>query len=415
MKKKMILFLLIQALAFSEEITLDEMLNILDKTSYQNKIYNIQNQIDNDTEKYHKLGDFNGIVTTVDSNYSDVEDEFQTTGRLEYGPFYLEGIKNYNTDDEIIYGVEKNIKDIIYSSDKNQLKKLEYTKNINNLEYRKNIENQKIQLINLYEEYINNYLGIKIKENGIKTLEKEEEKMSKAYSLGAVAKIELDSIKCSINNLKIEIQVLKNNLENIKKIFSYNFAIEIGEKTLKEIIAPKINIDEYINNYGEKDIEILEKQKSILEEDIKYMNYTNNMPDISIGLEHSNRYDENRVVLKFSKSLFDLDLDLETGKNNLSQQEIEIEQKKSENNGEKLQIYNTYDEYMKNYIVNKNNSELELSKYNVKKLEYSLGKVDYLEVMESFNNYLNYEIESEKAKNNLNGYIYEIMIRGEKK
>ncbi|WP_245596663.1 hypothetical protein [Fusobacterium perfoetens] len=134
MKKRIILFLLIQVLAFSEEITLDEMLNILDKTSYQNKIYNIQTQIDDDIEKYHKLGDFNGIVTTVDSKYSDVEDEFQTTGRLEYGPFYLEGIKNYNTDDEIIYGIEKNIKDIIYSSDKNQLKKLEYTKNINNLE-----------------------------------------------------------------------------------------------------------------------------------------------------------------------------------------------------------------------------------------------------------------------------------------
>ena len=52
--------------------------------------------------------------------------------------------------------------------------------------------------------------------------------------------------------------------------------------------------------------------------------------------------------------------------------------------------------------------------YNIKKLEYSLGKVDYVEVMEYFNSYINYEVAKEKAKNNLNEYIYEIMIRGEK-
>ena len=70
--------------------------------------------------------------------------------------------------------------------------------------------------------------------------------------------------------------------------------------------------------------------------------------------------------------------------------------------------------YKKEYEVNKNNSELELSKYNIKKMEYSLGKVDYVEVMEYFNSYINYEVAKEKAKNNLNSYIYEIMIRGEK-
>ena len=33
---------------------------------------------------------------------------------------------------------------------------------------------------------------------------------------------------------------------------------------------------------------------------------------------------------------------------------------------------------------------------------------------DKFNSYINYEVAKEKAKNNLNGYIYEIMIRGEK-
>ena len=93
---------------------------------------------------------------------------------------------------------------------------------------------------------------------------------------------------------------------------------------------------------------------------------------------------------------------------------INLKQKINEREGEKLTILNNYENYLKEYEVNKNNSELELSKYNIKKLEYSLGKVDYVEVMEYFNSYINYEVAKEKAKNNLNGYIYEIMIRGEK-
>ena len=144
------------------------------------------------------------------------------------------------------------------------------------------------------------------------------------------------------------------------------------------------------------------------------MNYDNTMPDITLGVEHSNKYDENRVVLKFSKKLFDLNIDLENEKANLLQQEINLQQKINEREGEKLTILNNYENYLKEYEVNKNNSELELFKYNIKKLEYSLGKVDYVEVMEYFNSYINYEVAKEKAKNNLNGYIYEIMIRGEK-
>jgi outer membrane protein TolC len=238
--------------------------------------------------------------------------------------------------------------------------------------------------------------------------------MKKSYELGAVAKIELDSIQYSIKNMQLEIDVLKRNLLKLKEKFAYDFGIEIGDNSLQEIVPPSKNFDIYVEEYGKKDIELLEFQKRKIEENIKYLNYDNTMPDITLGVEHSNKYDENRVVLKFSKKLFDLNIDLENEKDNLLQQEINLKQKINEREGEKLTILNNYENYLKEYEVNKNNSELELSKYNIKKLEYSLGKVDYVEVMEYFNSYINYEVAKEKAKNNLNGYIYEIMIRGEK-
>lgn len=416
MKRGLLIFLLLNLgnISYSESITLDTMLKELDKNSYENRIYEIQNKINKDKEKYYKLDDFNGITTDVSSDYSKREDAFETTGKVQYGPFYFEGTRNYNSENEAVLGVEKSLKDLIYSNSKSQLKQLEYTKEIDRLDYQKRLENQKIDLINLYKEYKNNELEIEVKKSGIEKLRVEEKKMAKSYSLGAVPKIELDSIEYSIRNMELEIEVLKRNIEKLKKKFFYDFNLELGEKELGEIIPPKEEFINFVEKYGEKDIKILEYEIGKTEENINYLKYDDYMPEISLGVEHSTKYDEDRVVLKFSKKLFDLNLELENEKDNLLQQEITMDQRVKENEGEKLQILNNYENYKKEYEVNKNNSELELSKYNIKKMEYSLGKVDYVEVMEYFNSYINYEVAKEKAKNNLNSYIYEIMIRGEK-
>lgn len=414
MKKRVLLFFLLGIASYGKDISLDMMLNELNEKSYEKQIYEIQNKINSDREKYYKLDDFNGVETSVNSDYSKREDAFETTGRVQYGPLYFEGTQNYNSEDEAVFGIEKSLKDLIYSDSKSQLKQLEYIKEIDRLDYQKNLEAQKIDLLNLYKEYKNSELEMEIKKSGIEKLSVEEKKMEKAYSLGSVAKIELDSIQYSMKNMQLEIEVLKRNLEKLKEKFAYDFGIVIGENNLQEIVPPQGNFSDYLEDYGKKDIELLDYQKKKTEENINYLKYDDMMPEISLGVEHSTKYDEDRVVLKFSKKLFDLNIDLENEKDNLLQQEITLKQRINEREGDKLQVLNNYENYLKEYEVNKNNSELELSKYNIKKLEYSLGKVDYVEVMEYFNSYINYEVAKEKAKNNLNSYIYEIMIRGEK-
>ena len=62
--------------------------------------------------------------------------------------------------------------------------------------------------------------------------------MKKSYELGAVAKIELDSIQYSIKNMQLEIDVLKRNLLKLKEKFAYDFGIEIGDNSLQEIVPP---------------------------------------------------------------------------------------------------------------------------------------------------------------------------------
>lgn len=209
-------------ISYGKEISLDSMLNELDEKSYEKKIYEVQNKINSDRERYYKLDDFNGVETSATSNYSKREDAFETTGRVQYGPVYFEGTQNYNSEDEAVFGIEKSLKDLIYSDSKSQLKQLEYTKEMDRLDYMKNLETQKINLLNLYKEYKNSELEIAIKKSGIDKLLVEEKKMKKSYELGAVPKIELDSIQYSIKNMQLEIEVLKRNMAKLREKFSYD-------------------------------------------------------------------------------------------------------------------------------------------------------------------------------------------------
>lgn len=412
MKKHLIIFLISNLMIFGKEISIDEMLNYVEKTSYQNKIYVSQQKRVKNREKYHKLGDFNGIKVSADSNYSKKEDSFQTNGRVAYGMFYVEGRENYNSGTEAVYGVEKSVKDLIYSKNKSELIKNGYNNKINKLNYSKNIDDEKIALINLYKMYRAGELEIELKKHGIEILKVEEKKKKKAYSLGAIAKIEIDVIEYGIKNRELEITALTSELKNMRKKFFYDYGIKLGKNGLKPITPPDVDIQKFIDNYGKKEVKILESKKSISEENLKYLKYDNRMPEISVGYEHSSRYNEDRVIAKFSKPLFDLNVDLEDEKENIREQEILLNQKILKNQGERLKIYNNYVKYKKDYEVSQNNSKLEFSKYEIKKLEYSLGKVDYLEVMESFDAYLNNELAHKIAKNNLNAYIYEIIVRG---
>lgn len=399
---------------YGREITLDMLLDEISRTSYQNKIYEIKQETNAAKEKYYKLDTFNGVETSVNSEYSDKEDSFETSGKISYGPFYVEGTKPYNSDDDYAsFGVEKSIKDLIFSKSDSELDKLDISKKIDKTTHSKNMEVQKVDLINLYKEYKTNELELKIKENGLKTLKKEEETMTKSFKLGAIAKIELDTLQYSIKNLEIEIKNLKDNLEKLQGRFYYEYKIDISGSRLAEISPVETDIEQLLKKYGVKDLAKLQYEKELTEENLKYLKYDSLMPEISLGMEHSTKYDENRVVAKFSKKLFDFDLALEEEKNSLLEQDITLKQKIDENEAAKLQALNNYYEYAKEYEVNKNKADLELSKYNIKKLEYNLGKVNYIDVMESFDDYLDYEVAKEKAKNNLYGYIYEIMVRGE--
>ena len=241
--------------------------------------------------------------------------------------------------------------------------------------------------------------------------------MKKSFELGNISKLDLDILNVTKENIIIELDILKKDIERINDKFLYYFRIDISNYVLEDITPANKNISKNISKIGLRDLKILGYQKKLIEENIKYGNYNDKMPEISIGLEHVKEEDtalsENRVSLVVSKILFDYNSSLESEKISLETQNIKINQNKDKIKLIKLETIEKYDSYLKDYIISKNKADLERKKHKIIKEKYALGEASFIQVIDIFNDYLDYEIEAEKYKNLLNGYIYIVMVQGE--
>ena len=410
-------------ISYGKNIKLDDMLKTLEEKSYEREIFDLEQKKNLSKEKYYNLDNYNGVRGEISTDYDYEEDKIKSNGRVSYGDFYLDLSKDKinsqkNSDTDVIIGINKSLKDMFYSKSDSEIKKLEYSKKNTEYSYYDDLETKKISLINLYEEYKNNEFEIKLKTNNLTRLKSEEKILKKSYELGATPKIDLDTLQTSRNNLEIELKYLKENIKKIKNRFLYEFGIDISKDELMDIEIPKVDISNFISNIGERKISRLGLEKEITKENIKYLKYSNKIPEVLVGVEHQERNngysDENRVFLKLSKDIFYYDINLENEKITLDQQEINIQKEKEINISKKLEVEENCNNLYKNYLVNKNKAELEKNKYEIINLKYKLGDVTYVDVMDVFDDYLNYQVAAEKAKNLFNGYIYEILVRGEK-
>lgn len=420
---KILFFLMSSLSSYGKNIKLDDMLKTLEEKSYEREIFDLEQKKNLSKEKYYNLDNYNGVRGEIATDYDYEEDKIKSNGRVSYGDFYLDLSKDKinsqkNSDTDVIIGVNKSLKDMFYSKSDSEIKKLEYSKKNTEYSYYDDLETKKISLINLYEEYKNNEFEIKLKTNNLTRLKSEEKILKKSYELGATPKIDLDTLQTSRNNLEIELKYLKENIKKIKNRFLYEFGIDISKDELMDIEIPKVDISDFISNIGERKISRLGLEKEITKENIKYLKYSNKIPEVLVGVEHQERNngysDENRVFLKLSKDIFYYDINLENEKITLDQQEINIQKEKEINISKKLEVEENCNNLYKNYLVNKNKAELEKNKYEIINLKYKLGDVTYVDVMDVFDDYLNYQVAAEKAKNLFNGYIYEILVRGEK-
>lgn len=410
-----------------KKIDLGELLGQLDRGSYTQDIYRLTESSNSSKEKFYKLNEYNGVNGSVDYNFQKMDKNYSFLGKLQYGNFYVEGegvkddIKN-SSQNETRIGIEKNLKDLFYSQNDSNLKKLDSGKNIDRIDYLSSLESEKLNLVGLYRDYIERELELEINRNAIEVLGQEKKTLEKNYELGGIPKLELDILNYSYRNLELDIKRVTKEGETLKERISQRYGFNLQDIQLDDLesnlsnesLSTDMNLKSSIDQIGERDLEKISHERAEIQESIKYLGYSNNVPNLSVGVERDLKNDENRAFLKISKDIFYYDVNLEVEKNNLLKKERELKEKENEVLSERIKIQTEVESLRKKHEIDRNRAELEKSKYEIKKLEYQLGKVSYTDVMDSFNAHVELEITEKKSKNSLNSYIYEIQIKGGK-
>lgn len=410
MLKRIFIFIIFSILAYSEEISLDKLLEQLNNKFYQREIFENTKEFNIVKEKTLKLREYNGIQTTYDLSHKNKDNKtFESTGEVKYGNFYIKGSKNKNND-TFGFGMEKNLKDLVYSKYDSNLKKLIYKGNKDKVQYLKKLQQEKISLINLYKNIKNIESEIFIKNNALKVLQKQKNIISNSYKLGKTSKIDLETSIYNYKNILMEIDYLANQLKILKEQFFYKYNININNFKLKKINSYS-NLDKInLKKIDQLDLKELELEENILKETIKYQKYSNKIPDITLGVE---KFDDSRIVLKFSKKLFYKDIDLIDNTNELIKKKILLNQKINDLESIKYEIQNNISEFEKEVLVLRNQKYLDKKIYHIKLLENKYGKTKYIDVIEAFDKYIKTSISLEKEINKLNAYIYIVKVRGE--
>lgn len=321
MRKPVIFYLFLPALLFAKDVTIDYLLDKLNETSYQRKLYDLRKKRDIKNEKILKKSNYNGFDISVETDYKETDEVYDTIGKIKYGDFFIKGMKRKRDENNFIYGIEKNIKDFLYSKNDSELRQLDNTKKISEIDFKLDLEEQKIEFVKLYKDYLDTLLEIKLRQKSLDKLHHEKKILEKSYKVGNIAKVSLDSLLVTYKNIQLEIAQLKTVITNLTKQFEYQFEIKIANYNLLPINVENIDYNTYLKNIGKNKLNKSLLQKMNIEENIKFKKYSDSFPELLIGLERDTRYDKNRAFLKISKSLFCDNMELENEK-------IALEEKK---------------------------------------------------------------------------------------
>ena len=430
MKKILLFFLILTNLSLlaEETLSIDEALDRVgnDRGSYEFKKFQNSQESTNIKIKDNKLGDFNGV--TLSSGYNISENNFDNRPRkydrtfqnkATYGPFFVN--YNYVQSDRsyVSFGIEKNLKDVFYSKYNSNLKINNYQQELNKINYDKNIQTKKLNLVSLYQDILNTKNELEYREKAYEHYRVDLDKLKKSYELGASPKINLESVELEAEDSKIQIDILETKLKSLYDVGKTDYNIDFENYKLLDFVENNESIDFILNSYMKDEIEELKLSLSMAEERKSYSNYDRYMPDLYLGYERvdrnlrGDRYykDQDLFTIKFSKKLFSTDSEYKLNELEVENLKNDLNEKIRVINAEKIKLKSEYNELLKLASIGNKKSDIAYKKYLIKEKEYELNKSSYLDVIDEYNKYLLQKIETKKAKNALNAFVYKLKIK----
>ena len=388
--------------------TLDQLIVQLKQNGYSTK-YRVleQKQLSIDSKKIEKI-DRDGIDINGSTEFTNDSDEKSYTGTVSASYDFFKYESKYN-DDEQLFGVEKNLKDILYGDRKynRNLFTIDEVVRLNSEDDR--MEEETLSLIDTYKTLMDTRLELKLKKSLLPSLEADAAKLEKGFNTGQSSKLDYKYSMMSLTNLNNDIDQLNLDLIQIEKTFETVFNLKIDS----EIEYMKLNklTPNDISNIGSRSLENIDLSIDKVEEDKKYSAYDTKWPDLYAGTFYDVQNDDWLVRFSIDKTLFEYDNTTATYEVDKERLQMEKEKLEKDLENQRNEYFNEYNFLIKEITNLKLQEKVDEMAYKIYKLNYEQDNETYINYIEKYEEYIMSSIELEKKENELTAFIYEMKYR----
>lgn len=413
MKKTIWLYLLVFSVSFSEDLTLDNMIKKLKKRGIQKEYSLIELKKDQvkrtKTERMYRDGLNVTVKPSHEFDYDPTKKDWDTSVAEVSYDFLSAGVYDMKDGADTWVGVDKNLKDIIYSEKNHRLRILDFTEEKTKNENDKKIDNEIISLIDHYKKYTNLVEYFSFLNTQEVQYKSEYEIISEEYNIGTKTKLDMELSRVKLINLEGEKETAKDELTVLREDFNLLFRIDVSDTdNLEALERSTENIDLKINRIGRRDLENIKLDQKINDEQVSYSKYDNDMPDLNFSTKYMIQKEEWVISLGITKKFFSFDDITKTN-------ELEIERTDLEEKYLVDQVESIRKSSMTTYKKLKKDRDNKKRDLEVKKLETLIFNEQYKAGSKSFSDYIDKRREYEKAyveyindNNELQSYIYKL-------
>jgi hypothetical protein len=393
--------------------TLDQLIVQLEQNGYSTKYRALeQKQLSIDNKKIERI-DRDGIDLKGSGKFTDDMNGERTSGLVSatYDFLKYEGEydEEYNGENKQLFGVEKNLKDILYG-DRKYNRSLFTIDEVTRLNFEDGrMEGETLSLIDTYKTLMDTRLELKLKKGLLPSLEADAVKLEKGFNTGQSSRLDYQYSKMRLKNLNNDIDQLKLDLVQIEKTFETVFNLKVYSE-IKYTKLEKLYADD-IDNIGDRSLENIDLAMDKVEENKKYSTYDTKWPDLNAGTFYDVKNDGWLVRLSIDKTLFEYDNTTATYE--VEKERLEMEKQRLEKSleNQKNEYFNRYNFLVKEIANLKLQEEVDEMTYKIYKLNYEQGNETYINYIEKYEDYVINSIELEKKENELTAFIYEMQYR----
>jgi hypothetical protein len=414
MRRKFFCFLIGCSAIFAQEYGVSDLIDVYSENGYQSKYEELELKKLESSYTELKKGNRNGAKFILVTDYSSEEsDTFESSIKVSYDFFNIKSTYDYKESDwSSSIGVEKDIKDYIYSENSYDLSIFESEEKVTKNELEEEREEDILEIISLYKDYQDKLIEMDLYLENKVYLFAEYKTLEKEYEIGIENRLNYKYAKIKYENILRDIDNLSKEIEDLKNSFIDSYKIEISaDDVLLPFDDKLLSMDINFDKIGQREVESLVYEKKKAEETEKYGIFLDKSPDMTLGADYLLDDDEWQISFTLSKTFGDYSSDILENKLEVEKYDIKIKEAEENNKLEKKKLKNEYESLKVEIDKYKSTAEVNEMEYLIKKEKYEQGNGDYIDYMDAYDQYNEAKSTYLKKVNEFKALIFEILNR----